>query len=209
MHVARESHTATLLADSTVLVVGGHAGRRASIAIYASAERFDLRANRGRGAFRRTSDMARIRHKHDAVRLADGRVLVTGGADARDGRGAYRAAEIYDPVTDKWSATGDMRLTRYKHAGTSILLADGTVVVAGGAAAPERYEPASGTFTLTPLARGAQRMSGSFSAAAPLRVGRKPPASTEALPDAALITGGYGGGRGATASAWLFRSSNR
>ena len=126
--------------------------------------------------------------------LADGRVLITGGADERDDRGIYRSAEVFDPRANSgagsFARTGDLRLARFKHAGTSVLLADGSILVAGGAAAPERYDPCSGRFTVIGSAPGTPPLRGSFSAAAAVPGG------------AVLVTGGYGGGRGATAGAW-------
>lgn len=197
MAVPRESHTATRLLDGTVLVLGGHAGRHAAIVLYASAERYDPRADNGRGAFRPAGQMTVRRHKHDAVALADGRVLVTGGSDERDNRGAYRSAEIFDSHADggtgRFARTGDLRLARYKHAGTSVLLPDGSVLVAGGAAQPERYDPRTGRFAVVAAAPGTPPMRGAFSAAAALSA------------DAVLVTGGYGAGRSATADAWEVR----
>jgi hypothetical protein len=35
------------------------------------------------------------RHKHDAILLRDGRVLITGGTDERDSRGVYASTEIW------------------------------------------------------------------------------------------------------------------
>ena len=65
------------------------------------------------------------RHKHDAVRLADGRVLVVGGTDERDARGTYTSAEIFNPATRRFDRTSDSRLAHWKHAGTSVLLRNG------------------------------------------------------------------------------------
>jgi hypothetical protein len=61
------------------------------------------------------------------VALAAGRVLVTGGKDAT---GALRSAEVFDPVTARFTATGPMILPRYKHA--AVRLDDGTVMIVGG-----------------------------------------------------------------------------
>ena len=88
MTTARESHTVTLLKDGQVLITGGHQGRRAAITIYSSCEIYDP-AN---GTFASAGDLTVERHKHDAVLLADGRVLIVGGSDERDGAGAYRNA---------------------------------------------------------------------------------------------------------------------
>jgi hypothetical protein len=129
------------------------------------------------------------RHKHDAVLLPDGRVLITGGSDERDNRGQYNSAEIFDPRTGASLLTATMRLSRYKHAGTSVVLPDGRVLIAGGAPEAEVYDPASGAFLLV---EGQARMVGQFSAAAPLSDGR------------VLVTGGYGEGRGPEADAWIY-----
>jgi hypothetical protein len=71
-----------------------------------------------------------------------------------------------------------------------VLLPDGSVLVAGGAAAPERYDRRTACFTVIPSAPGTALLRGSFSAAAAL------PGGT------VLVTGGDGGGHGATAEAW-------
>ena len=196
MSVARESHTATLLGDGTVLVTGGHSGRHAAIVIYSSAERYDSRANGGRGAFRPAGSMAVRRHKHGALRLADGRVLVTAGADERDDRGQYRSTELFDPATGRFAPGPDMVGTHYKHAAASLLLPDGTVFIGGGNAAPEWYDPRANRFRTVAAARGTPPLRGSFSAVAP-------------LPDGgALVTGGYGNGSKATNGAWVLAGTH-
>ncbi|MES2521791.1 MAG: kelch repeat-containing protein [Gemmatimonadota bacterium] len=186
MSVARESHTATRLLDGRVLITGGHRGRRAAITLYTSAETYDART----GTFTGVGDMRVRRHKHDAVRLRDGRVLVTGGSDERDSRGAYTSTELFDPRTNSFVPGPQMKVARYKHNGNSVLLPDGGVLIAGGAPQAERYDPVAGTFTLV---AGNARMAGQFSATALLRDGR------------VLVTGGYGDGRAPTASTWLYR----
>lgn len=186
MAVARESHTAVRLEDGRVFIAGGHRGRRADIALHASTEVYDVKT----GAFTRVGDMGVRRHKHDAVRLRDGRVLVTGGADERDSDGVYDTTELFDPATGTLTAGASMVLPRYKHEGASLLLANGTVLIAGGASEAETYDPARQRFTLV---SGGPRMAGLFAAVAPLGSG------------GALITGGYGQGRGPQASAWVYR----
>lgn len=77
-----------------------------------------------------------------AVRLASGEVLVTGW-----GRTHGSNAFLFDPSTNRLSATGRMRQDRFGH--LSILLKDGRVLVAGGhqARTCEIYDPKSGAFT--------------------------------------------------------------
>jgi hypothetical protein len=85
-----------------------------------------------------------------AALQADGRVLVTGGESTGPD---VASAEVYDPATGKFTATGSMKVGRSYHSET--LLADGRVLVAGGSsqsgatAAAETYDPATGKFTAT------------------------------------------------------------
>ncbi|MBC8024208.1 MAG: hypothetical protein H7Y14_13870, partial [Burkholderiales bacterium] len=87
-------------------------------------------------------DMSEPRSSHSATLLADGRVLVAGGA-------AVKSAEIYDPVLGTWTLTGEMVEVRGGH--TAVRLPNGKVVFAGGAgpgnASAELFDPATGTWT--------------------------------------------------------------
>ena len=66
---------------------------------------------------------------HDiAVGVGDGRVLVAGGSGPADA--GLDSAELYDPATEKFSATKPMVVGRSHAAAT--LLADGRVLIAGG-----------------------------------------------------------------------------
>lgn len=87
-------------------------------------------------------DMSEPRSSHSATLLADGRVLVAGGA-------AVKSAEIYDPVLGTWTLTGEMVEVRRGH--TAVRLPNGKVFFAGGAgpgnASAELFDPATGTWT--------------------------------------------------------------
>jgi hypothetical protein len=101
--------------------------------------------------------MSISRVEHLATLLADGRVLVTGGQSTASGNGGYdtKLAEIYDPTTNSWSATGSTTNGRTETVASR--LADGRVLVAGGegpnpfpsVASAEIYNPATGTWTAT------------------------------------------------------------
>ena len=186
---ARESHTATLLPDGSVLIAGGHQGRQAAITIYDSAERYDPITNR----FSATRNMTVRRHKHDAVLLADGQVLVTGGSDERDGREPYATAEGYDPATGRFSSVAAMPAARYKHAGTSIVLRDGRVLIAGGARQAALFDPRTMAFQAVTGSLGAAPLSRLFATATLLPTGT------------VLLAGGYGQGQLTSAAAWLYR----
>ena len=189
MTTARESHTATLLKDGNVLITGGHKGRRAEITIYASAEIY----NPARGTFSSNGNLTLRRHKHDATLLADGRVLIAGGSDERDGRdgSAYRNVEVYNPSTRTFTAVGNMNAARYKLQGTTVLLKNGKVLIAGGASRAEVFDPATNTFSFANGDMGATRL---FATATLLTNGH------------VLISGGYGDANTASSSAWIYRA---
>jgi N-acetylneuraminic acid mutarotase len=83
------------------------------------------------------------------TRLEDGRVLVAGGYVLQgDVQAQMATAELYDPATGTWSATGDMAYARRYF--TATLLPNGKVLVAGGGgggASAELYDPATGTWS--------------------------------------------------------------
>lgn len=125
-------HSATLLKDGSVLVVGGVScglqcnGHEAAIS---SAELYDPTADK----WTTTDATAVPRELHTATLLRDGRVLVTGGL-LPGGAGVITAsAEIYDAGaggSGHWRSAGSMSLARLGH--TATLLPDGRVLVAGG-----------------------------------------------------------------------------
>lgn len=69
------------------------------------------------------------RQYHTATLLNDGRILVVGGLGPNGV--VHRSCEIYDPVTDTWSATGSLIGGRYYHS-VSIIPSSGKVLVVGG-----------------------------------------------------------------------------
>ncbi|HCX29835.1 MAG TPA: hypothetical protein DHU55_08730 [Blastocatellia bacterium] len=189
MTTARESHTATLLKTGNVLITGGHKGRRTAITIYSSAEIY----NPASGTFSSTGNLTVRRHKHDATLLADGRVLIIGGSDERDGRGgsAYRNAEVFNPTTGTFTAVGSLNAARYKLQGTTVLLNNGKVLIAGGANRAEVFDPANNTFSFANGNMGTMRL---FATATLLGNGQ------------VLITGGYDDSQAVRANAWIYRA---
>jgi hypothetical protein len=59
--------------------------------------------------------------------LNNGKVLVAGGNNQVN---IIASAELYDPVSKTFSATGSMTTPRWRH--TETLLLDGTVLITGG-----------------------------------------------------------------------------
>ena len=78
-----------------------------------------------------------------ATLLRDGRVLV-GDFDDPNADNAILGAEVYDPVSGSWTATGEP----VSEGVTATLLRDGRVLVTGNDGA-ELYDPDSGTWTAT------------------------------------------------------------
>ena len=141
MYFARAGHTATMLDDGTVLIVGGFTTQ----GMLATAEIYDPKAN----AFTLVGSMTTPRGDFTATLLQGGKVLVAGGGDVT----ATPGAELYDPAARTFRETGSMTTPRLAHAATR--LTDGRVLIAGGGhqggvlSSAEIYDPAAGTFSAT------------------------------------------------------------
>ena len=142
-------HTATLLTNGKLLVVGGVKSAGAGTA---AADLFDPVAL----TWTSVAPMNAMRSSHAATLLADGRVLVTGGSTvsstAAKGYVNNASAEIYDPVANTWTATPTMSVARSHH--TATLLPDGKVLVVGGEnvlylvePTAEIYDPVANTWS--------------------------------------------------------------
>jgi hypothetical protein len=91
--------------------------------------------------------MASKRDSPTATVLLNGKVLVAGGWNPING--PLSSAELYDPATGTWTATGSMNTARENH--TATLLRNGKALVAGGhdLSSAELYDPVTGTWTAT------------------------------------------------------------
>ena len=181
MHYARIAHTATLLNDGRVLIVGGRGESLAAVAeLYGPKTR----------KFSETGKLITARYKHTAGLLPDGRMLIAGGSDERDWNGALNSAEIYDPVTGKFSSAASLNDARFKLPESSVLLKSGDLIIAGGSRNVEIFDPASGRFR---VATGQMRDARHFMTETKLNDGR------------VLLAGGYPNNDSATAETWIFR----
>jgi len=150
MTTQRSGHTATLLDDGKVLVAGTEQGEPATF--LASSELFDPST----GKWTATGDMISGRTQQMATLLPDGHVLVAGGIGPVSpiAHGELTSAELYDPRSGKWSATGSMAMARSNDPLT--VLANGLVLKTGGSgpgdlmlASCELYDPSTGTWSPT------------------------------------------------------------
>lgn len=143
MGTPRVNHTATLLNSGMVLITGGTDNNGNALA---TAELFDPSS----GIFSSTGSMASTRTNHTATLLASGQVLVAGGCNFLGScfSGAQSSAELYDPATGSFAATGSLGTARGGH--TATLLQNGKVLIAGGiTVTAELYDPVSRTFSST------------------------------------------------------------
>ena len=124
MGVARNHHSATLLADGKVMVAGGWA--TVATAPHASAEIFDP-ASGANGTFAATGLMTIARTNHTATLLGSGKVLVAGGLN---GGLNLNSAEVFDPA-GTFSATGTTMVSARSNQAVA-LLDNGTVLLTGG-----------------------------------------------------------------------------
>ncbi|MEY2509690.1 MAG: hypothetical protein QOE26_453 [Verrucomicrobiota bacterium] len=175
------NETVTLLPNGKVLLAGG----RTYPDVSGSAQLYDPAS----GTVVATGSLGTARAWHTATLLANGKVLVTGGATGQTiTSGPLTSAELYDPTSGTWTATGSLSAVRYSS--TTTLLPDGKVLVAGGSnssgflASAELYDPTSGTWTAT----------GSLSS------GRSGHSAT-LLPNGKVLVVGGGGDSGFLASA--------
>jgi hypothetical protein len=125
MTAVRIGQVAALLQNGEVLVAGGEGDDGA---LLGTAEVY----NPATGTWAATGPMAtEVGTGATATVLPNGTVLVAGGCCTPEaGPGALAEAQIYNPATNSWTATGSMSTGRYY--ATATLLGNGTVLVVGG-----------------------------------------------------------------------------
>jgi N-acetylneuraminic acid mutarotase len=149
LNTARVGHTATLLANGQVLIVGGY---DPATGIIADAELYDPTAQE----FIDLGNTNTPRFRHTATLLQNGQVLIAGGETDPTPSGAYNTAEIFNPATGAFTVLpASMTTAREGHVAT--LLNNGKVLITGGDLpgtgslnTAEIYDPSANTFTAVP-----------------------------------------------------------
>jgi hypothetical protein len=151
-----EYGTATLLLSGKVLATRGCIDNSCNNSL-GSAELYDPAS----GTWSLTGNMVTPREYHTATQLTNGKVLVAGGCYSACGIYNMTNAELYDPASGTWSATGSMTTARAQH--TATLLPNGKVLVTGGisgsniVASAEVYDPTTRTWSAVASMANARR----------------------------------------------------
>ena len=177
----RSGHTATLLANGKVLIVGG---MRRNQDFYKSAELYDPAT----GKFTPAGEMSVGRVGHIAVLLRSGKVLIAGGWV---GMGGTDSAELYDPATGKFTVLDKMTAQRGRPSAT--VLASGDVLIAGGEARDNESVATAEIFHAATL---------SFEATGSMHHARVSHTATLLNDGRVLIAGGYAGAVSSTAEVY-------
>jgi len=183
--VPRQGHSATLLPDGSVLILGG---LNAQGQLVSQAERYDP-ATQAFTPYPAPGLMARA--WHSATVLADGRVLITGGQGAN--AQAIAHAELYNPSTGQAEAIHALlEPTRWRH--IAALLPSSQVLLWGGQGSTgpltsaSLFDPQAQRFTPTDATQASQLAASLNDARPPSVLGTEPAAdSPDVAPDARLV----------------------
>ena len=187
MATPREGHTATMLRDGRVLIVGGSGN---GVSTLDSAEVYDPSS----GTFSRTGHLNQPRVAHVAALLGSGKVLIAGG-----GRGgmpggyiSYDTAEIYDPAARSF-APMRAHMTSDRVGAAAVKLNDGRVLIVGGKSGRVATSRHPNLFSLTPLnsAEIFDPESGTFIRTGDMRAPHYLPTATMLDNGDVLVVGGW------------------
>jgi WD40 repeat protein len=186
MSAPRQRHTATLLGNGKVLIVGGDSSP--SDGTLNTAELFDSET----GTFTSLPNpMSEPRTSHTATLLPSGKILIAGGYKlVGPGAVGTNTAELLDPVSGIFTSLAPNTMTSIRLQHTATLLPNGKVLITGGstdssvyptANTAELFDPSTGTFTLI----------------ASIMTSPRSTHTATLLPNGkVLLTGGYNGGVG-------------
>lgn len=177
----RFAHTATLLPDGDILLVGGvdTAGTTLT-SVQISLER--------QGTFLNAAPLTVARASHTATLLPNGEVLVAGG---RNSGGVLNTAQVYNPVGNCWHAAITLAeaLGRFNH--TATLIKNGAVLVCGGQNSSGTMNATCELFTPAAADPTCAAAPGSFGATGSMSIPRSIHTATLLPNGRVFIAGGY------------------
>jgi N-acetylneuraminic acid mutarotase len=192
LNQARSAAGAALLNSGVILIAGGCTGSNCLGASINSAELYSPTT----GKWSTTGAMSTARVYFGLVLLKSGKVLAVGGCTGQNSNGCTgvtAAAELFDPASHSWKATGSLHVARGSM--TATLLRNGQVLVAGGLngannplRSAELYNPTTGTWRMTGM----------------LNVGRDEHTATPLANGQVLVAGGENAASVSTTSAELY-----
>jgi hypothetical protein len=145
LNTARVGHTATLLQNGQVLIVGGYDPQYGLIV---DAELYDPPTQ----AFIDLGDTNAPRYEHTATMLQNGQVLIAGGETDPTPSAAFSSAELFNLANQAFTLV-PVPMTTPREGHAAVLLNNGQVLITGGDNPPtgsqssaEIYDPASNTF---------------------------------------------------------------
>jgi uncharacterized protein YjdB len=158
LNTARVGHTATLLNNGQVLIVGGY---DPATGLIADAELYDPPTQ----TFIDLGDTNAPRYEHTATMLPNGQVLIAGGDIDPTPSGALNTAEIFDLPSQTFTPV-PVPMTTQREGHAAVVLNNGQVLITGGDNPPtgslnsaEIYDPPSNTFTAVTSAMAVPRIS--------------------------------------------------
>lgn len=128
---ARQNHSAVLLPNGKILVIGGYTG-----GVTSDCELYDPITGQTTSA----ASLNTPRHDLNAIGLSTGHVLAVGGRHNE----YMTSCEIYDYLTNTWRVTGSMYQPRM--VGSLVQLANGTILATGGRKSENEIAPGAEVF---------------------------------------------------------------
>jgi len=145
LNTARVGHTATLLQNGQVLIVGGYDPQ---YGLFADAELYDPPTQ----TFIDLGDTNSPRYQHTATMLQNGQVLIAGGDADPTPNAAFNTAELFDLASQTFTSV-PVPMTTPREGHAAVLLNSGQVLITGGDIpgsgslnTAELYDPPSNTF---------------------------------------------------------------
>lgn len=194
LKTARTGASATLLPNGEILIAGGSSDGTATNALQTAELYNPITGTFTLAGSGSSNAMTAVRFGATATLLTNGQVLIAGGQQTSGSSQA--TAELYNPATDSFTATGSLGTARYDAA--AVLLGNGSVLIAGG------------TGAAGPLNSAELYTSGSFAPAGTgtMTASRTGATATLLLSGNVLIAGGSSDGATALNSAELYNAGS-